>query len=192
VNTWVEPERRWREDGYAEIRDYATIGDGRAVALVARDGAIDWLCMPDIDSPSVFAALLDAERGGSFELRPSERYHVERRYRPGTNVLETTFHTDGGMARVVDVMTVGGTGLTPFRELARRVEGLAGHVSLTWRIEPRFGYAGGETRIERRFGIPIATSGASALAAQCWNADEWTTDAGAIGGRIEVRRGERR
>jgi GH15 family glucan-1,4-alpha-glucosidase len=190
VNTWVEPERRWREDGYAEIRDYATIGDGRAVALVARDGAIDWLCMPDIDSPSVFAALLDAERGGSFELRPSERYHVERRYRPGTNVLETTFHTDGGMARVVDVMTVGGSGLTPFRELARRVEGLAGQVSLTWRIEPRFGYAGGETRIERRFGIPIATSGASALAAQCWNADEWTTDAGAIGGRIEVRRGE--
>jgi GH15 family glucan-1,4-alpha-glucosidase len=153
VNTWVEPERRWREDGYAEIRDYAAIGDGRAVALVARDGAIDWLCMPDIDSPSVFAALLDAERGGSFELRPSERYHVERRYRPGTNVLETTFHTDGGMARVVDVMTVGGSGLTPFRELARRVEGLAGQVSLTWRIEPRFGYAGGETRIERRFGI---------------------------------------
>lgn len=190
MNTRVEPERSCREDGYADIRDYAAIGDGRAVALVALDGAIDWLCMPDIDSPSVFAALLDAERGGSFELRPSERYQVERRYRPGTNVLETTFHTQGGMARVVDVMTVGGPGLTPFRELARRVEGLAGRVALTWRIEPRFGYAGGETRIERRFGIPVATSGASALAVQCWNAGEGTTDPGAIAGHIEVRPGE--
>jgi hypothetical protein len=72
----------------------------------------------------VFAALLDAERGGSFELRPSERYHVERRYRPGTNVLETTFHAQGGLARVIDVMTVDGSGLTPFGELARRVEGV--------------------------------------------------------------------
>src|SRR4051794_23704200 len=172
------------------IRDYAAIGDGRAVALVALDGAIDWLCTPDLDSPSVFAALLDAERGGSFELRPSEPYHVEREYRPGTNVLETTFHTRGGVVRVVDVMTLAGPGLTPFRELARRVEGLAGQVSLTWRVEPRFGYAEAKTRIERRLGIPIATSGASALAVQCWGADESQTDPGAIGGDIEVRAGE--
>jgi GH15 family glucan-1,4-alpha-glucosidase len=179
-----------RAGGYAEIRDYAAIGDGRAVALVARDGAIDWLCMPDLDSPSLFAALLDAERGGCFELRPREPYRVERQYRPGTNVLETTFHTRGGVVRVVDVMTLAGPGLTPFRELARRVEGLAGHVSLSWRIEPRFGYAGAKTRIERRLGIPVATSGASALAVQYWGADESTTDEDAIGGSIELRAGE--
>jgi GH15 family glucan-1,4-alpha-glucosidase len=127
--------------------------------MVARDGAIDWLCLPDLDSPSVFAARLDAEPGGSFELRPREPYRAERRYRPGTNVLETTFHTRGGVVRVVDVMTLAGPGLTPFRELARRLEGLAGHVSLTWRIEPRFGYAEAKTRIDRRLGIPLATSG---------------------------------
>jgi GH15 family glucan-1,4-alpha-glucosidase len=116
-------KRRWREDAYAAIRDYAAIGDGRAVALIAPDGqSTGSACR--IDSPSVFAALLDAERGGSFELRPSERYHVERRYRPGTNVLETTFHAQGGLARVIDVMTVDGSGLTPFGDLARRVEGV--------------------------------------------------------------------
>ena len=176
--------------GYAPIRDYAAIGDGRTVALVARDGAIDWLCLPDLDSPSVFAALLDAERGGSFELRPSVPFQVERRYRPGTNVLETTFHTEGGVVRVVDVMTLAGTGLTPFRELARRVEGLAGHVSLGWRIEPRFGYAEAATRFERRLGMPVATSGASALAVQCWNAHESATDGGAIAGSVDIRAGE--
>ena len=91
---------------------------------------------------------------------------------------------------MVDAMTLAGPGLTPSRELARRVEGLAGHVSLTWRVEPRFGYAGAKTRIDRRLGIPVATSGASALAVQYWGADESTTDRGAIGGDIEVRAGE--
>jgi GH15 family glucan-1,4-alpha-glucosidase len=179
-----------RASGYAAIRDYAAIGDGRTVALVALDGAIDWLCTPDLDSPSVFAALLDAERGGSFELRPTEPYRAERRYLPGTNVLETTFRTQGGVVRVVDAMTLAGPGLAPFRELARRIEGVAGRMTLTWRVEPRFGYAGATTRIERRLGIPVATSGASALAVQCWNAGESAGDQIAIGGSLDVGAGE--
>lgn len=107
-----------RVGGYAPLRSYAAIGDGRTVALVAGDGSIDWLCLPHLDSPAIFSGLLDAKKGGAFSLAPTEPYQVQRRYLEGTNVLETMFSTTTGTARVVDAMTIPSdtVGLCPERE----------------------------------------------------------------------------
>jgi GH15 family glucan-1,4-alpha-glucosidase len=169
------------------IGDYAAIGDGRTVALVARDGSIDWLCLPDLDSPSVFAAVLDADRGGRFELRPDAPAQIQRRYLPGTNVLETTFTTAHGVARVTDAMTLPSSDLGPARELVRRVDGLAGVVPMRWRVTPAFGYGAVPPRIGRRGRIPVAVGGRDALSVCSWEAGEPQIDDGAISGRFEAR-----
>jgi GH15 family glucan-1,4-alpha-glucosidase len=179
-----------RGDGYAPIGDYAAIGDGRTVALVASDGSVDWLCLPDLDSPSVFAALLDSQRGGCFRLEPEERHTIERRYLPDTNVLETTFTTAGGKVRVTDAMLLPLAGLAPDRELARRVEGISGSVALRWSVEPRFGYAGGETRLGTRAARPTATAGSEALAVNSWGAGDPRITADAIRGEFVAEAGD--
>ena len=125
-----------RENGYAAIEDYAAIGDGRTVALIALDGRIDWLPIPNLDSPPPFAALLDAEAGGTFALAPSGSFTVDRSFVDGTNVLTSTYRTDSGTVRVTDSLNTGVAGRLPWVELGRRVEGIDGAVEMAWRVAP--------------------------------------------------------
>ena len=178
-----------RIDGYAPIADYAAIGDGRTVALISRDGSVDWLPLPNLDSPTIFAACLDSERGGRFALTPEVPYVTERRYLPGTNVLETTFFTDSGVARVTDAMMLPDAGLAPFRELVRKVEGLSGRVPLRWSVEARFDYGRSKVRVRRHAGVPVVAAGSGAVALSAFEAGDPECSADAITGSFEARAG---
>jgi GH15 family glucan-1,4-alpha-glucosidase len=180
-----------RIDGYAPLREYALVGDGRTGALIARDGSVDWLCLPNVDSPSVFARILDAERGGSFRLEPAIPFQAERRYLERSNVLETTFSTAEGRVRVTDAMTLSDISrLSPLREFVRKVDCLAGNVPLRWRFEPRFDYGRAETRIERRAGRWFAHAGPTALALSLCDAGEGTLRDRAVSGELTLTAGE--
>ena len=187
---WAAPVSGRLARGYVPIGDYAAIGDGRTVALVARDGSVDWLCLPDLDSPSVFAAILDADRGGRFALAPEVPAEVHRRYLPDTNVLETTFTTGQGVVRVTDAMALPSHDLGPTRELIRRVDGVVGRVPMSWRVTPAFGYAASPTRLERRGGVPVALGGRDALAVCSWDAGEPQIEEDAIFGRFALDESE--
>lgn len=130
-----------RVDGYAPIEDYAVIGDGRTVALVARDGQVDWWPAPTLDAPPLVAGVLDPDRGGHLSLRPTEPFEVDRRYVEGTNVVETTFTTGTGAITVTDALNTGSAGRLPWTELARRIDCVSGTVTVEWEFAPgnRFG-----------------------------------------------------
>ena len=119
------------------IEDYAIVGDTGTVAIVGTNGSIDWLCLPRFDSAACFAALLGDEANGHWRIAPAaDAQRVERRYRPGTLVLETEFETAEGAVRIVDCM--------PPREgrpdVVRVVEGLRGRVPMQMQLTPRFDY----------------------------------------------------
>ncbi len=177
-------------DGYAPIRDYAIVGDGRTAALIGLDGSVDWLCLPDFDSPSVLGRLLDAGKGGRLELTPVEPFQVTRRYRSGSNVLETTFETASGSARVSDAMTLLGTRLGPARELVRRVEGLSGTIRVRVVFEPRFDYGRRAARIAGGGSRFVASHRADAVSLSVWGAARTEVENGRVVGELVVAAGE--
>src|SRR5215475_12513007 len=94
--------------GYQPIEDYGMIGDLQTVALVGKNGSIDWYCVPSFDGPSVFAALLDAQKGGYFQIAPAslQQTSVKQLYLPETNIPITPFSTPDGIGEVTDFMPI--------------------------------------------------------------------------------------
>jgi GH15 family glucan-1,4-alpha-glucosidase len=180
-----EPGRR---DGFLDIGDYAAIGDGRTLALVGRDGSIDWMCLPDLDSPATFAALLSPREGGSFSLAPDAPYRVKRRYVERSNVLETVFETDAGAVRVIDALTTDPTVPMPWRELVRQVEGVSGTVAMRWRWDPRPQFGRAEVEWGTHQEAAVGRCGELSLALRAWEAG--ADDTGRAG-RFEISAGAR-
>jgi len=129
-------------EGFRPIADYGLLADCNAAALVDRDGSVGWLCLPRYDSPAVFTQILDPE-GGHWQIKPTGAYRSERRYLPGTLVIETTFATESGTVTLTDAMAFAEgqrhheLGLGAPHLILRLVEGILGAVELSFELAPR-------------------------------------------------------
>ncbi|MGH3286257.1 MAG: trehalase-like domain-containing protein [Streptosporangiaceae bacterium] len=146
-------------DGYLPISDYAVLGDGRTTALAGTGGRVDWWALPSMDSPPACAALLDLAAGSYFSLAPDGPFEAARRYLPGTNVMETTYTTPAGTARVTGSLNTGAAGRLPWAELARRVDGLTGDVPMHWEFLPGDRFAQVRPWVTGHGDIPVVTDG---------------------------------
>jgi len=128
-----------KSTGYQQIENYGVIGDLNTVALVGLKGSIDFMCYPNFDSPTVFAALLDKDKGGNFEIYPLfKEMKTKQLYLPDTNVLLTRFLSPEGLGEVTDFMPV--EPLSKDKELIRRVTTVRGKVKYYMHCKPRFDY----------------------------------------------------
>jgi GH15 family glucan-1,4-alpha-glucosidase len=178
---------------HVPIEHYGIIGDCRTAALVSRAGSIDWLCLPHYSSPSIFAHLLDRQRGGRFSIRPSGAFESGRKYLGRSSVLATEFETNSGAARLIDVIPIvdGLTTLTPMREILRIIEGNSGEVDFEIVLDPRPDYGRTEPRLKhgRRLGWSYVWSNEVLTVRSDIDLDR----AGrALHGSVRVRAGERK
>lgn len=144
----------------SRIEDYALIGNCRSAALVARDGSIDWLCLPRFDSGACFAALLGTPDHGRWQIAPAgEVLRVTRRYRPDTLVLETTFETPTGSVTLTDFMPLRGADA----RVVRIVSVDAGEVAMRMQLVVRFDYGSIVPWVSQVAGCWRAIAGPDAL-----------------------------
>src|SRR3954465_11781964 len=124
---------------YPLIADHGLIGDLQTTALVSTDGCINWFCAPRFDSPSIFGALLDADHGGHFSIRPKAGVVTTKQlYLPDTAVLVTRFLTDAGVGEVVDFMPIAGSETTTEHLLIRMIRCVRGEMTFDVELAPRF------------------------------------------------------
>src|SRR5215813_8143464 len=133
---------------FEPIENYGVIGNMQSIGLVGMNGSIDFLSYPDFDSPTIFAALLDDQRGGRFEIRPQlTNARVRQMYLPDTNILVTRFLAEEGVAELMDYMPIDSDGGEP-NEIVRKVAVIRGDVRFHMCCEPRFSYATCGHRLE--------------------------------------------
>jgi GH15 family glucan-1,4-alpha-glucosidase len=174
--------------GYLPIEDHGIIGDLYTAALVGTDGTVDWLCLPDFDSPSVFCSILDDEKGGHFKIRPVQDFHSNQIYLPDTNVLLTRFLSPEGVAEVLDFMPIEDVRATR-HDLVRDVRVIRGRMTIELDCRPAFDYARQEHEIEFVKGGVIFRSSGMALNL----ASEVQLEEGpgrSVRGRFELKAGE--
>ncbi|MFH9010947.1 glycoside hydrolase family 15 protein [Streptomyces sp. NPDC017943] len=128
-------------DDYPLIENHGLVGDLQSAALVTTDGSVDWFCVPRFDSPSVFGALLDRNKGGHCTIRPRHRsYATKQLYLPDTAILVTRFMTEAGAGEVIDFMPVTGTSVTESHRLVRMIRCVRGRMTFEIEVDPRFDY----------------------------------------------------
>src|SRR4029077_16757100 len=126
---------------FEPIENYGVIGNMRSIALVSVNGSIDFLCYPTFDSPRVFAALLDDQKGGRFQIQPQlGKRRIRQLYLPDTNILLTRFLADEGVAELTDYMPIATDSAQP-NEIIRTVAVIRGEVDFNMRCRPRFDYS---------------------------------------------------
>ena len=154
-----------RQRTYKGVDEYGLIGDMRSAALVGKDGSIDWCCFPRFDSPSVFAAILDKDRGGHFQIAPiTPVMRASQAYWPNTNILETKFLTTTGQLSVIDFMALldPGNGHRP-HEIHRIVRCTIGKVDVRCDFQPRLDYSRAKTSVTPEIGGVVATGNGQKL-----------------------------
>jgi GH15 family glucan-1,4-alpha-glucosidase len=146
------------------IADHALIGDLQTAALVTTDGSVDWFCCPRFDSPSVFGALLDDERGGHFRIRPTGTgWTSSQMYFPDTAVVVTRFFTDAGMGQVIDFMPPAGAVATDNHRIVRLLQCVRGQMRFEIDIAPRFDYGRHPHRAEASDNGVVFTANGTSL-----------------------------
>jgi GH15 family glucan-1,4-alpha-glucosidase len=182
----AQPTTELAGGGSRPIASYGLLSDCNTAALAGTDGSIDWLCLPRFDGPAIFARILDPA-AGHWSIRPAVEHRTERRYRPSSLVLETTFTTETGSVRLLDALAFAEgqrgheLGLGVPHELLRSVEGISGTVDLVMELAPRPEYGlvrplfrqtedggrtfGGPNQIAVRAGVPTEIEGSTMRAA---------------------------
>ncbi|HYG40362.1 MAG TPA: trehalase-like domain-containing protein, partial [Cytophagales bacterium] len=152
----------------AEIKlsEYALIGNSRSAALVSHNGSIDWCCIPEFDSSSIFASILDSRKGGFFSIAPVPPFRSVQSYLSETNVAETYFTTDEGEVRLWDAFTVMDEeektrALFPDHEILRIIEGVSGTVRVKFEYMPKtfYGKNTPHLRDSKKLGINFSWKG---------------------------------